>query len=191
MYTYEIVQSDSGTPAVVIKRDNGEVILYQTVNPQTGQPFANETEATQYAEQIVGELNLQEMTTNPPKLSVSFLDVDTGEPKKLIEVGKPVNVNIELYYEVQDEDGNTTKQYAPVTGDYIVPYYSDDVQAGSVLIHIENGKGSGQLTFNKTGIFEIKLDKVLNAETMSQPNPLPILDENPRIAVVETLTQTS
>jgi len=188
MVTYELITAEGENPIVVIKRDDGEVILRQDINPAHGKPFSSVDEAKAYAEQIVTEMNLQEMIDTPPKLSVSFINTETGEPIKLVEIGKPVNVNVELYYDAIDENGEPIKQYAPITGDYVVPYYSDDVQVGSVLIHIENGKGSGQLTFDKTGIFEIKLDKVLNAETMNQPNPLPILDENPRIAVVEKLT---
>jgi len=184
MFSYEIYQPTDTTYAFkIINNETKEVIIDQHVNPETGQPFMTESEVKEYANQMIKQFNEQEMQSVPPYMDVKFEDVN-GNPITTVEIGDPINVRVELFY----TNGNE-KVYAPVTGDYIVPYYyaDSDVPAGSVLVHIENGLGRGSLNINQSGIFEIKLDKILNAETMKQPSPLPRLLENPRIAVVEKL----
>ena len=183
MFTYETYQTEDGTFAFrIIKDENGEVYVDQPINPETGEPFTSKEEAENFAKQVMNEYNLQHLQENPPILEVSFLD-DSGNSVRIIDVGQSVNVKVELYY--PNADG--TKTYAPVTGDYIVPYYfvDGDSPAGTVLIHLENGQGYGKVTFTKSGVFEIRLDKILNAETMKQPSPLPKLATNPKLAVVE------
>ena len=178
-YTYDVAQSNLG-PIVSIYKD-GELLIYQDRNPETGKPFTDVEEAENYAKSVITELTMQDALEDAPTLRVRFLNPDTDEVIRVAKVGDPIKVSVELYYPVSE----TEKVYAPVTGDYIVPYYADDTQAGSAVIHIENGKGEGILRINKSGVFEIKLDKILNAETMQQPSPLPKLEENPKIAIVE------
>jgi hypothetical protein len=178
-YSYQVLSTSNGFAVEIYKDD--KLLIYQPINPETGEPFKSEDEARAWAEPVVREYQLQEFLENPPHLKISFQDPETGEEKKIATVGEPIKVKVELYYPV----GEGEKVYAPISGKYIVPYYADDVQAGSVVIGIENGVGEGTIKVNKSGIFEIKLDKVLNAETMQQPNPLPVLDSNPRIAIVE------
>jgi len=183
-YEYIITQNDKGEIIVNLYKDD-ELILSQHVNPETGEPFKSEDEAKEWVKKVIMEYELGELTENPPHLRVRFLNPETGNIVKVAKVGEPVKVDVELYYPTDDPANPMI--YIPVTGDYIVPYYTDETQAGSVIIHIEGGKGSGIVRFNKSGIFTIKLDKVLNAQTMRQPEPLPILEENPIIAVVEEM----
>jgi len=181
-FMYELVPTNEGI-IVEIRKDN-ELIIHQPINPETGAPFSSEEEARAYAESVVKELQMQEVMSNPPHLSIKFLNPATDEVIKIAKVGEPIKVSVELYYPLSE----TEKIFAPITGDYLVPYYVDNIQAGSAIIHIENGKGEGIIRINKSGIYSIMMDKVLNLETMRQPEPLPILEENPSIVIAEELT---
>ena len=191
MYTYEIYQHDTGYGYRIIK-NNTEVMVEQPFNPETGQPFNTQKEAETYAQQIVNELNLEELTSNPPHLKVQFLNPATNEEITVANVNDAIKVNVELYYPigVDPDTGEQQIMYAPVTGDYLVTYFYEgtDTPAGTTKIHIENGQGSGIIKIDESGVFEIKLDRILNAQTMQQPNPLPIPDSNPKIAIVKPLT---
>ena len=180
-YTYNIRQDENGNIIVEIYNDN-ELVMIQDVNPNTGQKIQSEDEALLVAQQLIADLFMNEAVNNPPKLRVSFVD-NEGNPAKIIKKGEPVNVKVELYYG-DDESGIV---YAPISGSYVVPYFDkySGTQVGAVVIDIENGQGSGQITIDRSGIFTIKLDKVLNAETMEPPHPLPVLQSDPTLAVVD------
>jgi len=178
-YTIENVE---GNLVVKIFDDQNQVTCVQNFNPETGQPFASEDEAKAWAESYIGEISTNDNQTNPeaPILKVTFMN--GTEEAKIIDVNTPVTVNVELYYE---KDGQ--KVYAPVSGKYVVPYFKDDIMAGATIIDITNGQGAGILTFKESGIYTIKLDKILNAETMKQPSPLPRLSDDVKLIVVEPL----
>ena len=188
-YTYETYITDNGTPGVKIYRidtetNKKELLIVQDINPETGQPFQNDNEVKAFIESVLDDMIKDAIESQKPKLTIRFLNPETNEPVDVVNVGDEVKVDVELYY---GDDDN--KIYAPVTGKYIVTYfYKDtDIPAGTTIIDIEEGKGSGIITFNKSGVFEIKLDKILNAQTMKQPEPLPELDTNPVLSVVEPL----
>ena len=170
--------------------ENDHILLDQPFNPTTGLPFANEEEARKFAEDFVSDLTSADSSEkeNRPYLEVKFLDKD-GNETKIAKVGDPVTVHIYLY--TIDDKGD--KQPLPLDGTYIVPYFQagTENQVGAVAVDIKNGEGMGVITFKNSGVFEVQLDKILNAKTMQQPSPLPILKDNPRIAIVEPLEQTT
>jgi len=185
----ETYTTKEGNIAVrVIEGDH--ILLDQPFNPSTGLPFATEEEARKFAEDFVNNLSSTQNPTenDKPYLEVKFLDKN-GNETKIAKVGDPVTVHV-LLYTIDDEG---TKQALPLDGTYIVPYFQagTENQVGAVAIDITNGEGSGVITFKNSGVFEVQLDKILNAKTMQPPSPLPILKDNPRIAIVEPLEQTT
>ena len=181
------IENNEGTIIVKIFDDQNQVTCIQNFNPTTGEPFATEDEAKTWAESYIKEfsqdVNDDQTNDNVPILKVRFMK--GTEEAKIIDVNTPVSVNVELYFEKDEQ-----KVYAPVNGRYVVPYFKDDVMAGATIIDVTNGQGSGVLTFKESGIYTIKLDKILNAETMKQPSPLPRLSDDVKLIVVEPLETT-
>ena len=191
MLTYEIKQQEDNSLCVYIYDDNHTLLVVQPFNPYTGENFKDENDAKEWAESYIKYMTAtQKESTNQDKKSESndiYLSIEyqdkNGQPLKVTQVGTPVIVKVELY----KKDDKGQKQYLPLNGSYIVPYYKDEVMAGATIIDVNNGQGAGILTFKESGIYTIKLNKVLNAETMKQPSPLPKLSDDPKLIVVEPL----
>jgi len=167
---------------------NGNVVLVQSFNPETGMPFSDSNEAYEWAQQYVTlflndtTVTMQDEDEFRPLLKVSFIDPETKRPIKLWLPNKAFQVKVEML-------DPTSMQPIPLTGVYIVPYfnYVDGYNEGACIVEIKNGIGISDITIPYTGIYTIKLDKVLNAKTMQQPSPLPILADNPILTIVDKL----
>jgi hypothetical protein len=178
-YTYEIIGLKDGYGVKIY--EDSQLHTEQYINPDTNIPFKSEEEAKEWANSFIAHLIRGELSNQPPILEIQFRDLNDNLVD-VVKVDQEVKVHVELYQQAGNE-----KIYVPVSGTYVVPYFvtNSNTLVGTVLIDIANGVGEKIIKMKQSGIFEIKLDRVLNKETMQPPDPLPVLKQNPKLIVVD------
>jgi len=177
----EILQNYDNTYQVVIYDDNGEPLVIQNLNPDTGKPFGSKEEAEKWLAENYPDLVKKQEKPNFI-VKVQFLDPQTKQPISKAKVGDKVLIHAEV--RKLDENGNETNEVLPVNGEYLVPYYFGGQPLGLISLQFQNGKADKVLTASKSGIYQVNTNEVYSAETQEKL-PVSIVADLPKFFVVD------
>jgi len=121
LYNVEIKQDTYGFYVIeVSKKDTGELVYYQDINPKTGEKIKSEEEAKEVIKELFSSLleNVYQVFLN---IDVLVFDEETGKyiKKPIIKVGEKVKLNFELY---KINELGEKELLENLNGKYIVPY---------------------------------------------------------------------